>query len=314
MSKAHTLRNRLLAAALFATLVSLAPGRAHAASKEIIELQTQVQQLLDMVQRLQSTIDTRFGVIQHLVEQTSDNANRMSSAVDALQQKLAAQNEAISGKIDSSNGQVQSISDSVEELKSRLDKLQKSVGDLQAQLQNVQSQPAMQQQGAPSGTGSPAPPTGPGGAASNAGPGGAPAANQAPPLQDTFQAGVRDFNGARYSVAQGEFQDVLQYYPQDDLAGTAQFYLGEIAYRTQDFPDAVKAYNSVLESYSNSSKAPAAQLHKGFSLLQLNKKPAGIQELRSLIQRHPQTPEAAQARSKLNALGVRISGATTAHQ
>src|SRR6266567_8044979 len=239
MSNARPIRNRLLAAALLATVFTLAPIRAHAASKEIIELQTQVQQLLDMVQRLQSTIDARFGVIQHLVEQTSDNANRMSAAVDTLQQKLAAQNEAISGKIDTSTGQVQSVSDSVDELKSRLDKLQKSVGDLQGQLQNMQSQPAMQQ-GAPAGTGSPAP-NGPGGAASNPGPGAAPAANQAPPLQDTYQAGVRDFNGARYSVAQGEFQDVLQYYPQDDLAGSAQFYLGEIAYRTQDYPTAVKA-------------------------------------------------------------------------
>src|SRR6266567_3589607 len=247
MSNARPIRNRLLAAALLATVFTLAPIRAHAASKEIIELQTQVQQLLDMVQRLQSTIDARFGVIQHLVEQTSDNANRMSAAVDTLQQKLAAQNEAISGKIDTSTGQVQSVSDSVEELKSRLDKLQKSVGDLQGQLQNMQSQPAVQQ-GAPAGSGSPAP-NGPGGAASNpgpgagigSGPGAAPAANQAPPLQDTYQAGVRDFNGARYSVAQGEFQDVLQYYPQDDLAGSAQFYLGEIAYRTQDYPTAVKA-------------------------------------------------------------------------
>src|ERR1700730_14414239 len=134
MSNPSTLRNRLLAAALLATLFSLAPIRAHAASKEIIELQTQVQQLLDMVQRLQSTMDARFGVIQHLVEQTSDNANKMTAAVDTLQQKLASQNEAISGKIDTSTGQVQSVSDSVEELKSRLDNLQKSVQDLQSQM------------------------------------------------------------------------------------------------------------------------------------------------------------------------------------
>lgn len=306
MQKERTLRNRLLAAALLTTVFTLAPVRAHAASKEIIELQTQVQQLLDMVQRLQSTIDARFGVIQHLVEQTSDNANKMSAAVDSLQQKLAAQNEAISGKIDTSTGQVQSVSDSVEELKSRLDKLQKSVGDLQGQLQNMQSQPSMQP-GAGTPGGSSAPPSGPGGSASGAMPGGAPAANQAPPLQDTYQAGVRDFNSARYSVAQGEFQDVVQYYPQDEMAGAAQFYLGEIAYRTQDFANAVKAYNTVLESFPNSSKAPVAQLHKGMALLQLNKKPAGIQELRSLIQRHPQSPEAAQARSKLNALGVRVT-------
>jgi len=309
MQNARKFRNPILAAAMLAAVFSLAPVRAHAANKDIVELQTQVQQLLDMVQRLQSTIDARFGVIQHLVEQTSDNANRMSAAVDTLQQKLAAQNEAISGKIDTSTGQVQSVSDSVDELKSRLDKLQKSVQDLQGQLQNMQSQPALQQ-AAPAGNGA-APPTsstpGPIGAAP------APAANQAPPLQDTFQAGVRDFNGARYSVAQGEFQDVLQYYPQDDLAGTAQFYLGEIAYRTQDYPTAIKAYNAVIESYPTSSKAPAAELHKGLALIQVNKKPAGIQELRSLIQRHPQTPEAAQARTKLNGMGVRITASGPTH-
>lgn len=315
MHSLSTFRNRLFAAALLASVFGLGPMRAHAASKEIIELQTQVQQLMDMMQRLQSTIDTRFGVIQHLVEQTADNANRMTSAVDALQQKIATQNESLSGKIDAGVGQVQSVSDSVEELKSRLDKLQKSVQDLQGQLQNMQAQPVPQQT-APGGTASPSQPAGPG-ATGATGPTGAtnpaPAANQAPPLQDTFQAGVRDFNGARYSVAQGEFQDVIQYYPQDDMAGTAQFYLGEIAYRTQDYPTALKAYNMVLESYPTNSKAPAAQLHKGFALLQLAKKPAGIQELRSLIQHHPQTPEAAQARTKLNALGVKITAPGPTH-
>jgi len=91
------------------------------------------------------------------------------------------------------------------------------------------------------------------------------------------------------------------------MAGSAQFYLGEIAYRQEHFADAVKSYNAVLEEFSGNSKAPAAQLHKGLALIQLNKKDAGIQELRSLIQRHPQTPEAAQARTKLNGLGVRIT-------
>jgi tol-pal system protein YbgF len=132
-------------------------------------------------------------------------------------------------------------------------------------------------------------------------------ANQAPPLAETFQAGVRDYNAARYDVAAGEFQDVIHYYPLDDLAGQAQFYLGEIAYRQLNFADAVKAFNAVLESFPGSPKAPAAQLRKGFALLQLNKKEAGYNELRLLIKRHPQTPEAAEARSKLNSMGVRIT-------
>jgi tol-pal system protein YbgF len=299
MMNVSRLRNRLLAVALLAGIVNFAPVRAHAVSKEMVELQTQVQQLLDMVQRLQSTMDTRFGVIQHLVEQTTDNANRMSATVNDLQQKLAAQNEALSGKVDSSSGQVQSLNDSMDELKSRVGKLQETLNSLQSQMQNMQSGPGGQSpQGAPNQPGA--------GQGAQAGP----AANAAPPLEDTFQAGVRDFNGAKYNVAQGEFQDVIQYYPNDDLAGQAQFYLGEIAYRQQDYNNAVKAYNSVLESFPNSNKAPAAQLHKGLSLLSMNKRNPGIEELRALIRKHPQTPEAAQARTKLNGMGVRITAST----
>ena len=130
--------------------------------------------------------------------------------------------------------------------------------------------------------------------------------SQTPPLQETFQSGLRDYNAGKYEVAAGEFQDVLHYYPLDDLAGTAQFYLGEIAYQQKNYDEAVNAYNTVLEGFSGNPKAPAAQLHKGLALLALNKKDAGVHELRLLIQRHPRTPEAASARSKLNAMGVRI--------
>jgi tol-pal system protein YbgF len=281
----RTLRNRILAAAFTAMVLVSLPTPARAASKEMIELQTQVQQLLDMVQRLQTTMDTRFAVLQHLAEQTADNANQMSAAVTTLQQKIAAQSDTTISKLDTASGQVQALNDSVDELKSRIAKLDKTIQDMQAQLQNIQNPPAPQAA------------TGPGGP-------GAQPASQAPPLKETLQAGVRDYNAAKYDVASGEFQDVIHYYPMDELAGTAQFYMGEIAYRQKSYADAIKAYNAVLEGFPGSTKAPAAQLRKGLSLLQMNKKDAGITELRLLIKRHPQTPEAAQAKSKLSTLGV----------
>jgi tol-pal system protein YbgF len=296
MQIAHSVRNRILAAALFVVVIASAPVRAHAVSKEIIELQTQVQQLLDMVQRIQSTLDQRFGVLQNLAQQTADQAKQMSATVNELQQKLNTQNEAVGGKVDTVSGQVQSLNDSVDELKTRIAKLDKTVQDLQAQLQNLQTQP---QGGAAMPSGAPA------GGQPSAMTQGVPAASQTPPLQETFQSGVRDFNAGKYDVATGEFQDVLHYYPLDDLAGTAQFYLGEIAYQQKHYDDAVNAYNAVLEGFSGNQKAPAAQLHKGLALLAMNKKDAGVHELRLLIQRHPRTPEAASARTKLNAMGVR---------
>jgi TolA-binding protein len=300
MHSSAVTRNRLLAAAVLSLVFLPCAPRAHAVSKEIVELQTQVQQLLDQVQRLQSTLDAKMGVLQHLAEQTADEANQMTTVVNALQQKLNTQNDATGGKLDTVSGQVQSLNDSVDELKARIAKLDKSVQDLQTQLQNMQTPPAQTQPGAGQPGAAPV-----GGAAP-----GTPGAQQAPPLQETLQAGERDYNAGRYDVAQGEFQSVVQFYPLDDLAGTAQFYLGEIAYQQKDYASAISSYNAVLEGFSGNAKAPAAQLHKGYALLAENKREEGIHELRSLIQRHPQTPEARAARSKLNGMGVHI---TTAH-
>jgi TolA-binding protein len=209
------------------------------------------------------------------------------------------------------------LNDSVDELKTRIAKLDQALQNLQSQLQNIQSPPP----GAtPPGTGAPPSPQGdtspqnaPGAApapGSQPPTGGAQPAAAAPPLQETFQAGVRDFNAARYPLAASEFGEVVHYYPLDDLGGTANFYLGEIAYQQQDYAKAINYYNAVLEGFSGNAKAAAAQLHKGEALLAENKRDSGIHELRLLIQRYPQTPEAARARSKLNGMGVRISSSS----
>jgi tol-pal system protein YbgF len=305
MLKTHKFRTALFFLGFLGVIYGTASVRAESTKDTVVALQSQVQQLMDAVQRLQSTVDSKFGLLQHLVEQTADNANRMTTTVDALQQKINAQSEALGGKLDTSSGQMQSLNDSVDELKSRMSKLDKSIQDLQSQLQNIQNPPtggAGQQPGA-GGASSPMPAPGPG--AQSGVPNG-PGGGQAPPLQETYQAGLRDYNSARYEVAAGEFHDVLTYYPQDDLAGNAQFYLGEIAYKQNDYAGAVKAYNVVLENFSGSPKAAAAQLHKGLALISSGKRDAGVHELRALIQRHPQTPEATQARAKLNAMGIRI--------
>jgi tol-pal system protein YbgF len=321
MHISNTTRKGLLAAAVLSLVFFSCAPRAHAVSKEIVELQTQVQQLMDSVQRLQSTLDAKMGVLQHLAEQTADTANQMTTTVNTLQQKLNSQNDANGGKLDTVSGQVQSLNDSVDELKARIAKLDKTVQDLQAQLQNMQTAPAQIQPGATQpgasqpGASQPGAGTVPGAApgvpSTPGGPVTPPAAQQAPPLQETVQAGMRDYDAGRYSVAEDEFQDVIHYYPLDDLAGTAQFYLGEIAYQQKDYATAISDYNNVLEGFSGNAKAPAAQLHKGYALLAEGKHEEGIHELRSLIQRHPQTPEARAARSRLNGMGVKITTAAT---
>jgi tol-pal system protein YbgF len=303
------MRKTLLpAAALLLLSVTSLPPRAHAVAKEIIELQTQVSQLQDLITQMKQSNDERMGVLLHMVQQNVDSISKMTTQVNAMQQTMTSQNEN-----QQLSGQMQSLNDSVDELKTRIGKLEATLQSMQAQLQNVQNP------GANAGP----PPAGPGMAenappAGNVSPGQAPLNNAAgapaPPLQQTYQAALRDYNSAKYELANSEFGDVIKYYPQDDLAGNAHFYMGEIAYRQGKYPQAVKQYDVVLEQFAGNPKAPAAQLRKGECLLENQQREAGAQELRSLIQRYPQTPEAAEARSKLNGLGIRINPKPTAYR
>ena len=286
---------RLTAVALFALPCGL--PHAFAVSKEMVQLQTQVQQLQDMVQHLQTSNDERMGVLVNLVQQNTDNMNKMMASVNALQLTLKADNDQRGSSSTQLSTQIQALNDSVDELKTRIANLTTQLQAIQSQMQNVNGLPA--QPG-----GAPPPNQGPGG-----GQAAMPQTPQAPPVDQLYQSGLRDYNSAKYTVAASEFGDVVHYYPQDPLAGNAQFYLGEISYRQGKYPAAIKYYDAVLEQFSGNPLAPAAELRKGQSLIQMGQKEAGVRELRTLIQRYPQSPEAQQGRSALNGMGVRIYAA-----
>jgi tol-pal system protein YbgF len=267
-------------------------GNVHPAfgvSKEIIQLQTQVQTLSDQVSRMQQSIDERLGVMRNLVEQSADSVNKMSVSVNELQQKSQAQSTDANTKLEQVSGQIQSLHDTVDELKARLAKITKQLDDMQQSGQNL----AAGQPTASVGSGPLAP-----------APGNQPAAAAAPPPDVLYNNALRDYNAGKYDLASQEFGDYLKYYGTTDLAGNAQFYLADIEYRQGNFDAAVKDYDKVLEEYPGGTKAASAQLKKGYALLELGQREAGVRELNSLVARYPRSIEASQARERLKRLGV----------
>ncbi len=310
-----------LAAAAF--LVTPTP-QAFAVSKEMVQLQTQIQQLQDAVARLQQSNDERMGVMKDLVQQTADSVNRMSLTVQGLQRSVGAAGEAQGTKLDQVSGQVQSLNDSVDELKARLQRIEKTVGDVQSAQQSFGARmdsgtaPAPASTGAPAGfpvdTGTTPAARAPKGTRS-APPAGFPAddatdvpaagrASAAPPVSDLYQTAYGDYNGAKYKLATAEFQDVIKFYPENSLAGNAYFYLGEMLFKTRDYGPATKQYDKVIEGYPGNPKIPSSQLRKGQALIAIKQTEAGVRELRSLVARYPNSPEAVQARAKLTDLGI----------
>jgi tol-pal system protein YbgF len=256
---------------------------AFAVSKEIVQLQTQVQDLADRMDKMQQSFDERMGIMRNLVEQSTDNVNKLTESVQTMQKTLQQQNADSQTKIDQVSGQIQALNDSIDELKARLARASKQLEDMQNQQQNLQPGGAT---GAPAGSANPG------------------AASQAPPADVLYNNALRDYNSARYDLAMGQFQDYIKYYSSTDLAGNAQYYIADIEYHAGDFQAAVADYDKVLERFPGGNKAAAAQLKKGYSLLELGKKDAGIRELNALIQRYPKSIEATQARERLHKLGA----------
>ncbi|HKD79436.1 MAG TPA: tetratricopeptide repeat protein [Candidatus Angelobacter sp.] len=276
----------LLFALLVFALCVHQSARAADTKSQLIQIQTQLQLMQDNMERMRTTFDERMGVMKDLLTQQIDNVNKMGTTVQNLQKTLGQQSTDNGSKVDQISGQVQALHDAVDELKARLAKVSKQLDDMQTAQQNIPNQPLVGQPGAASG------------------PGAAAAVPSAPPADQLYNDGLRDYNANKNDLASQEFTQYLQVYGNTDLAGNAQFYLGEIAYRQQNFSSAVQAYNKVLDQYPGGNKTAAAQLKKGYALLELGQRDAGVQELRSLISRYPKSPEALQARDRLTKLGA----------
>jgi len=297
------------AAAVALLALGLSTTPAHAVNKDMVQLQTQVQELQDAVARLTQANDERMGVLKDLVQQTADSVNKMAVTVNGLNLKLQNVQDAESAKHDQLSGQVQSLNDSIDELKARLGRMERTLGDIQSQQGAANSilQGLPQAVPAPATGGAPPPANPPQGASSGPAPTSPQAANS-PAMQpqspgqsagDMYHLAYGDYVTAKYSLATTEFENLIQAYPNDNLSGNAFFYLGEMNLRGNKPSSAIKAYGQVIDNYPDNSKLPAARLHRAEAMIAMKQQDNAQRELRALIQRYPNSPEAVQARAKL---------------
>ena len=227
---------------------------------------------------MKQSFDERMGVMKNLLEHNTDAANKVTAAINDLQTSINKQQQDRAAQVDQISGQIQALNDTMDELKVRLAKLSKQFEDMQAAQQSLAAQQSQAQQQAQ-------------------------AMAQAPAPDVLYNKALRDYNGGKNDLAVQEFNDYIKFYPNTDLAGNAYFYLAEIQFKAADYKKAVANYDLVLQNFPSGNKAAAAQLKKGYALLELGKQEEGTQELKHVIQRYPRTTEATQARERLRKVG-----------
>lgn len=87
-----------------------------------------------------------------------------------------------------------------------------------------------------------------------------------------YENALNDLKANKLADAEVKFSQFLGSFPKDSLAGNAQYWLGEVYYKQQNFAKAAVAFKDGYSKYPEGSKGPDCLLKLGLSMKALNKK------------------------------------------
>jgi tol-pal system protein YbgF len=101
-----------------------------------------------------------------------------------------------------------------------------------------------------------------------------------------------------YGAAQAAFEDFLTRYPNDSLAGNAQYWLGEAHFVRGEYKAAAGAFLKGYQNYAGNARAADSLLKLAMSLDRLGQKDAACTSFAELSTRFPDAPENVKTRAK----------------
>jgi tol-pal system protein YbgF len=128
--------------------------------------------------------------------------------------------------------------------------------------------------------------------------GATPAASATGPARTLFDQAYGALNRREYSAAETYFQQFLEQYPADPLAGSAQYWLGETAFVSGEYRNAADRFLKTFTNFPKSERAPEALLKLAISLRRLGENTAACDSFAELERRFPQAPKTVQQRAE----------------
>ncbi len=137
--------------------------------------------------------------------------------------------------------------------------------------------------------------------------------------QDIYQAAYIDFSKGSYSLAIAGFREFLRRYPDHELAGSAQYWVGE-AYLSlargftdasqgdkanESLEQAVQEFKKVQANYPRADKVPTALYKEALALIDLKQPALAQARLQYLVDNFPRAEETSLARERLTTLKSR---------
>ncbi len=115
--------------------------------------------------------------------------------------------------------------------------------------------------------------------------------------REQYDAAFSMLRRGDYAAAEVALAAFLKANPNDDLAGNAQYWLGETHYVRGDFQKAAVAFLDGYRTYPKNSKAPDNLLKLGIAMGRLGQKTEACAALQRLISEYPQAPDVIKRRA-----------------
>ena len=90
--------------------------------------------------------------------------------------------------------------------------------------------------------------------------------------KDLYENALNDLKANKLGDAEKKFSQFLGSFADDKLAGNAQYWLGEVYYKQQNFAKAAVAFKDGYSKYPDGSKGPDCLLKLGLTMKALDKK------------------------------------------
>ena len=265
--------NGRLAAGLAATLV-VASGLPGCVSKSDVQLvQGEVALLRAETMRRDSTRAAQLGEVLQIQRQIMDSLTASRQAVGQLKGD---------------------ISSDLYNIQQQLVQLQELTGQSQQRLSELRTQ--LEARGAQIET------TTPTGGAPAPGDTAQPAGGASASADQMYEASLAQLRRGSTSTARLGLREMLRNYPTSPRAPDALYFVGQ-SYAAENPDSAAAYYTQVVDKYATSARAPSALYNLGL-LAERRKDSAKAKDAyQRVVQKYPQSDEAALARDRLKALG-----------
>jgi tol-pal system protein YbgF len=120
--------------------------------------------------------------------------------------------------------------------------------------------------------------------------------------QEIYNMAYADYLKGNFALAIDGFKIYLDNFAQSPFADNALYWIGECYFSQKDYEEAITRYNQLILNYPLGDKVPAAYLHKGISLMELDRKEEALSVFKLMVSKYPLEEETKIAQEKIKEL------------